>query len=78
MKLHKQSELIQFPKLCKNCLHKMEGDDVLVPFTKDEWLCKASRNIDLLDGEISFRTCRKTRNDAQSCTPEGKWYKPKP
>ena len=66
--------------LCKNCRYKKDKDDDrhLNIFTKEEWICLGFDLVDLLDGDVSYYTCRKARKDATLCGLEGKWFKAKP
>jgi hypothetical protein len=66
--------------LCKNCLHKKDkaGDDHLSIYTKEEWICLGFGIIDLLDGSMSYYSCRKARRELTLCGVDGQWFKARP
>ena len=63
--------------LCRNCRFKKEREvaDNFKIFSKEEWLCLGFKIIDLLDGEVSYYTCRKARKDTALCGPDAQWFK---
>ena len=67
--------------LCKNCLHVRDKDERytdLNDFAKDEWICRGVKIIDLLDGEVSYHTCRKARQNEKLCGGQAQWFKARP
>ena len=67
--------------LCKNCIHIRDEDERftdLNDLAKDEWICKAVKIIDLLDGEVSYHSCRKARQNEKLCGEQAQWFKARP
>ena len=61
--------MLNYPKICVNCINCCEGDD--------EFICESDDSIipDLVRGGVLYRSCEEMRNTVTLCGRAGMFFK---